>query len=72
MGDVGFVERSHHLRIDDDPAVDNEIRNQLPDEVTPVVDWKLPLLLDGVPSRNQLDDECVLVRFSSNPGFQFV
>jgi hypothetical protein len=36
------------------------------------VDWKLPLLLDGVPARRQLDDQRVLVELLVQPRLQLI
>src|ERR1043165_5723245 len=49
---VRVVERRQHFRVRDHLAIDEEIRNQLPDEVAPVVDWIFPLLLHGVTTRH--------------------
>ena len=48
LGEIGFAENSHDFGIDDDEAVDDEVRDQGVDELSFVEDVETFLLIDGV------------------------
>ena len=70
LGDVGFVEGRDHLRVNNDRLIHDQVGNKLADLLLLIENPELLLLLDAMAALPQLDDQGVLVDFSSNPGFR--
>ena len=66
---MSIGESGYDLRISDDLAVYDQIRNELANKCIPIKNGKLLLLIDRVSSSDQFHDERVLYNLCSRPGF---
>ena len=72
LRDVRFVECGGHFRVGDDCAVDDEIWNKRADQLVAITNGKLSLLLDGVTTCAEFDNEGIFVKFFIQAWLEFV